>query len=66
MCRSVIQIEAKLELGRIRHAAGMPWGIEHDFNMNFLDTGNCESLLSTSAVSTLPIPHPGAVMDILV
>src|SRR5713101_4029619 len=39
LCRAVIQVEAKLELGRIRHEAGMPWRIEHDFNMNFLDTG---------------------------
>ena len=28
--------------------------------------GNRESLLSTSALSTLPIPQPGAVMDILI
>jgi len=39
LCRVVIQVEAKLELGRIRHEAGMPWWIEHDFNVNFLDTG---------------------------
>src|SRR5260370_30315194 len=38
LCRAVIQVEAKLELGRIRHEAGMPWRIEHDFHMNFLDT----------------------------
>src|SRR5258708_19500739 len=37
--RTVVQIETELELGRIRHEAGMPWRIEHDFNMNFLDTG---------------------------
>jgi hypothetical protein len=39
LCRAVIQVEAKLELSRIRHEAGMPWRIEHDFHMNFLDTG---------------------------
>ena len=39
LCRAVIQVEAKLELGRIRHEAGMPWRIEHDFHMSFLDTG---------------------------
>src|SRR6266436_9719484 len=39
LCRAVIQVEAKLELSRIRHEAGMPWRIEHNFNMNFLDTG---------------------------
>lgn len=32
LCRAVIQVEAKLELGRIRHEAGMPWRIEHDFD----------------------------------
>jgi hypothetical protein len=37
--RTVVQIETELELGRIRHEAGMPGRIEHDFNMNFLDTG---------------------------
>src|SRR5713226_5277567 len=44
LCRAVIQIEAKLELGRIRHEAGMPRRIEHDFNMNFLDTGQPREL----------------------
>ena len=39
MCRSVIQVEAKLELSHVRHEGGMPWRIEHDFNMNFRDTG---------------------------
>ena len=39
LSRAVIQVEAKLELGRIRHEAGMPLRIEHDFNMNFLDAG---------------------------
>jgi len=39
LCGAVIQVEAKLELSRVRHEAGMPWRIEHDFNMNFLDTG---------------------------
>jgi hypothetical protein len=43
----------------------MPWRIEHDSNMNLLDTGNRESLLSTSALSTFPMPQLGAVMDIL-
>src|SRR5713226_7427386 len=39
LCGAVIQVEAKLELSCVRHEAGMPWRIEHDFNMNFLDTG---------------------------
>src|SRR2546425_12884976 len=39
VCCSVIQVEAKLELRRIRHEAGMPRRVEHDFNMNFRDTG---------------------------
>src|SRR6266853_4076860 len=43
-CRSVIQVEAKLELSCVRHEAGMPWRIEHDFNMNFLDTGQPREL----------------------
>src|SRR5207253_9533267 len=29
-------------------------------------SGSAASLLSTSALSTLPMPHPGAVMDILI
>src|SRR6266849_6582720 len=44
VCRSVIQVEAKLELSCVRHEAGMPWRIEHDFNMNFLDTGQPREL----------------------
>src|SRR5260370_41749460 len=39
LCHAVIQVETKLELSRVRHEAGMPWRIEHDFHMNFLDTG---------------------------
>ena len=39
LCRAVIQVEAKLELGCIRHEAGIPRRIEDDFNMNLLDTG---------------------------
>jgi hypothetical protein len=44
VCRAVIQIEAKLELSRVQHEGGMPWRIEHDFNMNFLDTGQPREL----------------------
>ena len=44
VCCSVIQVEAKLELSRIRHEAGMPRRIEHDFNMNFRDTGQPREL----------------------
>src|SRR5713101_675520 len=44
VCCSVIQVEAKLELRRIRHEAGMPRRIEHDLNMNFLDTGQPREL----------------------
>src|SRR6266851_10339703 len=44
LCRAVIQVEAKLELGRVRHEAGMPWRIEHDFHMNLLDTGQPREL----------------------
>src|SRR6266576_1750142 len=41
---TVIQVEAKLELGRIRHEPGVPGWIEHDFNMNFLNTGQLRKL----------------------
>jgi len=44
VCCAVIQVEAKLELSRIRHQAGMPRRIEHDFNMNFRDTGQPREL----------------------
>src|SRR5437899_5488392 len=45
LCRAVIQVEAKLELGRIRHEAGMPRWIEHDFNVDLLDTGQPRELV---------------------
>src|SRR5260370_18486181 len=44
LCGALIQVEAKLELSCVRHEAGMPWRIEHDFNMNFLDTGQPREL----------------------
>src|SRR5207245_815581 len=33
-CRIVIQIEPKLQLGRLRHATRMPWRIEYDIDLN--------------------------------
>ena len=44
VCYAVIQVKAKLELSRVRHEAGMPWRIEHDFNMNLIDTGQPRDL----------------------
>src|SRR5229473_8141294 len=60
MCRSVIQIEAKLERGRTRHAAGMPRGIEHDFNMNFLDTGQLRELALHVGLEHVAHPASGS------
>src|SRR5260370_39191978 len=45
LCGAVIQVETKLELSCVRHEAGMPWRIEHDFNMYFLDTGQPRELV---------------------
>src|SRR6202521_4466911 len=59
LCVAVIQVKAKLELSCVRHEAGMPWRIEHDFNMNFLDTGQPRELVLYVAFEHVAHTAPG-------
>src|SRR5258708_14146858 len=58
LCGAVIQVETKLELSCVRHEAGLPWRIEHDFNMYFLDTGHPPHFLLYVALAHHPHPAP--------
>src|SRR5258707_6585005 len=60
LCGAVIQVETKLELSCVRHEAGMPWRIEHDFNMDFLDTGQPRELVLYVAFEHVAHTAPGS------
>jgi hypothetical protein len=60
LCGAVVQVETKLELSCVRHEAGMPWRIEHDFNMNFLDTGQLRELVLYVAFEHVAHTAPGS------
>src|SRR5260370_17286401 len=61
LCGAVVQVETKLELSCVRHEAGMPWRIEHDFNMYFLDTGQPRDLVLYISLQPLSPPPTGTL-----